>query len=860
MRLRPLVVAVLVVGSVFGGAAVGGGLADSTGEPSVTVAVDSETVPDGGRHEVGSNPTLTVTAAVPPGAPADVELREIVVRVNGAHYRTLAVNGTAANRTVDLDLRNGDNEVRVIVTDEADSVNATTITVYKDAVAPYVFLTQPYETKPWHRIPDGNVSGTNATLTAQVIEDSAVDEVTVEHRFGSHTDVQRLTSVDENFSVPLDLGYSGAANRTNRVWITIVDEFGNERTYRFGINASDGAPPAVDVEPLPDETTRNQLYFEGVIRDDVWVESASVTFRRVGGNESETESIARSRSYSTGVDRRTVPFNESFYPLYTGTYEIVVRATDVHGRTTNRTYTIERVAAAEANLTPEIAVDRDRTVVLDSETLFLSGVAHEGVTRRLVVETRDPATGETIDYQVVHSGSKSERVEFDREVAIRPDRTAVIVRAIDPDGNETSRTFYVNGSAKDAFVGERTDETDRWPRVTVTPLRDGRPGTASASVTVRRAPADATVQVPPAGGRTAVAGTENATLDGMVLSTAAALNLTSTVVVRERTGGGLSAPPDARPAVTLTVGHSLSSGQLAGVSFDLRVNRSYLDAHGIDPENLTLYRLSGGEWTRLDTRRVDGGDGAVRYRVESPGLSSFSLAAPLPDPANATGNETSGNGTVGNETAGNGTAGNGTVGNGTVGNETVGNGTVGNGTLGNGTVGNGTVGNGTIGNGTTGNGTAGNETSGEARIIVTNVTVNRTQVAVNESVTINATLVNRGNATGEYVAGFQTFQGLNRTFVAKRTVSIPPGENRTLRVEHAFATTGNHTVSVNGTQAGPVVVSKGGGGGLLSVFSVLSFLPIRTIGLALGGIVGLLVVLVLVRFVLRRVGGEGAGG
>ncbi|PSP53235.1 hypothetical protein BRC74_04810 [Halobacteriales archaeon QH_7_68_42] len=141
-------------------------------------------------------------------------------------------------------------------------------------------------------------------------------------------------------------------------------------------------------------------------------------------------------------------------------------------------------------------------------------------------------------------------------------------------------------------------------------------------------------------------------------------------------------------------------------------------------------------------------------------------------------------------------------------------------------------------------------------MFVTDVGVNRTEVNVNESVTVNATLENTGDADGSYVAALRTVQGLNRTLVEKREVDVPAGEQRDVQFRTQFEEPGNHTVSVNGTQAGPVVVSEGGG--LLSM--LFSVLPLRLIGMGLGGLVGLAVVLTLVRFVLRRVGGGEAEG
>jgi hypothetical protein len=289
---------------------------------------------------------------------------------------------------------------------------------------------------------------------------------------------------------------------------------------------------------------------------------------------------------------------------------------------------------------------------------------------------------------------------------------------------------------------------------------------------------------------------------------------------------------------TASIQHSVPAGRVESLGIELSVQRTYLDALGVDAGNLSVYRLADGNWTRLDTSVTTNGE-AVTVAAESPSLSAFALATRPASTDETTDNETNATAPNGTDAPENGTEPNGTAGNAT------------------------DAANATAPNGTE---TATNETTpkpdesgpqGEAQLFVTNVTVNRTQVAVNESVLVNVTVANSGDAGGTYVAGLQTIQGPNRSFVDREEVTVPPGEQRRVQFTTQFAQTGNHTVSVNGTQAGPVVVS--GGGGLLSILSII---PVRLIGLILGGVVGLLVVLTLVRFVLRRVGsgGEEAGG
>jgi hypothetical protein len=99
-----------------------------------------------------------------------------------------------------------------------------------------------------------------------------------------------------------------------------------------------------------------------------------------------------------------------------------------------------------------------------------------------------------------------------------------------------------------------------------------------------------------------------------------------------------------------------------------------------------------------------------------------------------------------------------------------------NGTVANGTTGNGTVANGTAGNETAGNETTGDSSDGEATIIVSNVSLNRTAVAVNESVAVNVTLANQGDAEATYTAGLPTIPGMNVSTAGTESVAVPPGE------------------------------------------------------------------------------------
>jgi PGF-pre-PGF domain-containing protein len=835
-RLVALGFLVLVAGSaVVGLVAASPAAGSATGtsadaEPSVSVTVDDAAVTDGGRHEVGGDPRITVDASVSDAAEG-TELSEIVLRVGGNRSASTAVDGTSATERFTPELADGNNSVRVIVTDSAGSVNATRFTVFKDETAPHVFLESPYQSRPWFPIRDGRTNGTATVFSGRVIDDSAVEKLRITHdygepgRSGGAGETYVRTDVGDNFSIPMELGHTVGREETNSFVVTAVDEFDNVRRYTFQVDLGDGAPPSITPEPYPDVTTEGHVDFRGTVTDDVWVSEASVSFRPVGESAIDNETIASTREYEYLGGRRSVTFDETFYMQRFMTYEITVTVTDVANRTTTETYRVTREREGE-NLTPDVVLDRERTVVLDRETLFVSGASLDGPTQRLVVETRDAATGETIDYQRVYDGNFTARVDFDREVAVGPDLTTVIVRATGAEGIEVTERFYVNGSSRAAFVGN--ESTGTWPAVTVVPLVDDQANTGSATVTVRRLFGGETARVP-ALANASVARTQNVTLERLDLTAGTFTNLTATVTVRERGEESLDTPPRTDPAGTVRIQHDPVGDRVDGLALRLAVERDYLAAHDMAPENLTLYRRSGSNWTALPTTVASEAADTVRYRVESPGLSLYSLAAGGPDtPTSAVRpldralvDQFDGAGSV---VPTEGPAGDWSLAVDRSARDERGS--------------------------TDG---ADDRETGEPQVFVSNVTVNRTRVAVNESVTVTAVLTNAGDADGTYATGLQAVRGLNRTQVATRTAEVPAGGEATIEFRTAFTETGNHTVSVNGTQAGPVVVSSGGG--LLSVFSVLSVLPLRLVGMGLGALVGLAAVLTLARFVFRRVGG-----
>lgn len=206
-------------------------------------------------------------------------------------------------------------------------------------------------------------------------------------------------------------------------------------------------------------------------------------------------------------------------------------------------------------------------------------------------------------------------------------------------------------------------------------------------------------------------------------------------------------------------GISHPSGDTArNVTFAVAVDRVELTAAGLAPEAVSLYRLNG-TWTELPTRPVWADAETIRFRAESPGLSEFAVGASGAGDAT---NESDANGTDTNETT-----------------ETA---------------------------------TPVPETptpTQSAALVLTNAALADESVTAGSFAVVTATVANRGATTGSRTLALT----LDDVTVAERTVTVPPGENRT--VQFATRVERGGTLAVDGTTAGTVSVEPAGenGGG-----------------------------------------------
>lgn len=73
------------------------------------------------------------------------------------------------------------------------------------------------------------------------------------------------------------------------------------------------------------------------------------------------------------------------------------------------------------------------------------------------------------------------------------------------------------------------------------------------------------------------------------------------------------------------IGHTLSDDQIDEVGFSFRVRKTRLNQLGQSPDQVSLYRFSGGQWAELSTSVTGESDAYYEFTAQSPGLSVFAI-------------------------------------------------------------------------------------------------------------------------------------------------------------------------------------------------------------------------------------------
>jgi hypothetical protein len=447
-----------------------------------------------------------------------------------------------------------------------------------------------------------------------------------------------------------------------------------------------------------------------------------------------------------------------------------------------------------------------------------------------------------------------------------PGNYTVTLNVTDIYGNAATDSITLNltqGSGNvtdinDSELRERAG-TDR----SVSVRRPGNETTDSALVGVENARRNDSVAVGTLGDGEPLAVHGPVSLDGIAVTLATNRSFDLGVSVAGNGSVADAAAPGRVPIAGVTVVNSISDDEIRNATVGFSVDGDRLNALGVTPANVSLYRFSDGSWNALTTTVSNASDGRRAYEAETPGFSRFAIATSVPtnpdfavtdatlDTQRVTpGERFSVTATVANTGNGDGTFVGGLEANGTVvatGQATVAAGETGTLTLHSRTSDTGTyeltvndtvAGTVTVApaessGGSDDDSTAGSDdgsttgtTDDETRqFVVTNASLGASQVAVDEPFAVNATIENRGEERGNYTAGLI----VDGTVAVTQTRPIPPGESLTVQFDYLMNRSGEFPVSVNGTSAGTLAVSgtdgnNDGGDGLFA--SVLGVLPI----------------------------------
>jgi hypothetical protein len=418
-------------------------------EPTIDLAVDGTPMASGDSIIVPEDPLLSVNAS------ARTTVERVVVRVDDTTVETWIPGTETVSESTRLDLANEPQVVQVIVTGSDGSVTVSQVTVEKDAVAPFIGFTEPFETDPFGQAPtEVPLSESSVTLAGTLTDASDVEfvRITSAHRAESAagyevvTDTHVIRDPSEQFAQEVFFGPG-----ENTLEVVVQDEWGNSRSYDISFNVRDVTEPEITFEEMPAETSTSTVFINGTATDNVQVDS--VSYAVLG--EVSRRSIVVGQGPEADPNREEIPFSRAV-ELVPGPNRITVWATDTSGNEVQELVVVNYVR----NVVPTVTVDETRTHLVAGEEVHVYGAARDGRVRSLSVETVDEQ-GTVVDYEQVYDGGDVwNDISFDEELALASSgRTTVVVRAVDTDGTEHLTRYTVPTAATGADGGEETDES-----------------------------------------------------------------------------------------------------------------------------------------------------------------------------------------------------------------------------------------------------------------------------------------------------------------------------------------------------------------------------------------------------------------
>lgn len=621
---------------------------------------------------------------------------------------------------------------------------------------------------------DTDVDETSITAADFELSTGNIDGITV-NETGSDAVVEfRLADVVASDAVTVSLDDTG----------TITDEAGNQLTdANATVTGMDGFRP--QLQNFSIVRTNESTATVRVVSS----EALSELYVGVGGPGTDTLTMANFTKISTPAQYE-VPYEANVTFPEEGEYDLLVGTMiDTNGVTTK--FGVERTVLVDH--TPPTASIAAPASARVGETVTFSG---EPSSDEYGVASYNWSVGENRT-----ATGQSTEFAFDT-----PGYHGVTLTVTDERGNTDSTTYPILVDAPVTTENVSVEATD------VGEVSDGTP---NGTVTVVRA-STATVGSNRTTGRVRIA------RDGSLLSSTA-VSLESLVVdVPVDTSARLEFASAANLSdwfdtanTTALAGFEVSHERsLPTATFRFSVNRSRLDAAGLSPDDVTLYREADG-WRQVYTTKIAENGGEITYEATAAGLSRFVVGGSGGGTAQDDSQQSvDSDGSTGADADGGADDSSG---------EGAGDGT---------------------GEGTDGTGQSPSQ-SGTASILVTNSTLLTETVDAGDRAVVRAIASNSGNATGTYVVGFV----VNNSAVSTTTVTVPAGENRSVTFAEPVEAGG--TVVVNGTIAGTLSVEANqsdgaattASGGGLPIPNPLALWPGGFVGRALGAVFWFAVIL-----------------
>lgn len=396
----------------------------------LNVTINGKHVASGARVTTTDDPRLAVTVT------SQARISLLSLRVDGRTYRSYTPNTTNFSRAVTLDLRPGAHDIE-LVSKTPNDVTEYRLTVIEDSAPPTMQFTKPISVAGESLEESYDVDRSRVTVAGTLHDRSNVTRVEIEHTYrythagrsegGRDRTVIRDPNGSVSWPVRLIPPQQTSTETTNRIEITLYDQFDQVRRYEFNLTVTDEARPEIAITDL------EALYRTSEMRVNFSVSDA-VAIRSVRVSTAEDPRLGRHRLLS--LDPEEQPVEAEFthtVAVDEGAPTLTLVATDASGQ--------QRVVSRDLNysalITPETRFETRRTRFRGEDRVSAVGSISQGKIARVRVETVAP-NGSVLDIQTVHSGTVVSRVDVNETLQAETDAypVRVRVRTLDATGVE----------------------------------------------------------------------------------------------------------------------------------------------------------------------------------------------------------------------------------------------------------------------------------------------------------------------------------------------------------------------------------------------------------------------------------------